>query len=123
VFVQPALIWRSTAGVIVRDWDVVVVDSLFGKAMTRSLIEEIQNITDDPVRLLINTPAHAEHVYTNHLFLSSTGVCSLRGREKLRGEFRLQQALHHESCARLFPDMVFSGGRSMMQYMIFTGGR
>ncbi len=49
VFVQPALIWYSTAGVIVRDRDAVVVDSLTNEAMTRSLIEEIRNITDNPV--------------------------------------------------------------------------
>jgi glyoxylase-like metal-dependent hydrolase (beta-lactamase superfamily II) len=120
VFVQPALIWHSTAGVIVRDRDVVVVDSLTNEAMTRSLIEEIRNITDNPVRLLINTHSHADHVYTNHLFPSATAVCSLRGREKTR-EFQLQQVLHDESFARLFPDMDFSGGRYTLQDMSFTG--
>lgn len=119
-FVQPALIWHSTAGVIVRDRDVVVVDSLTNEAMTRSLIEEIRNITDNPVRLLINTHSHADHVYTNHLFPWATAVCSLRGREKTR-EFQLQQALHEESFARLFPDMDFSGGRYTLQDMTFTG--
>ena len=119
-FVQPALVWHSTAGVIVGDRDVTVVDSLTNEAMTRSLLEEIRKVTDKPVRLLINTHSHADHVYTNHLFPSATVVSSQRGREKTR-EFQLNQALHQEAFARLFPDMDFSGGRYTLQDMTFTG--
>ena len=120
VFVQPALVWYSTAGVIVRDSDVVVVDSLTNEAMTRSLIEEIRKVTDNPVRLLINTHSHPDHVYTNHLFPTATTVCSARGREKTR-EFQLNQALHDEAFARIFPDVDFAGGRYTLQDMTFTG--
>ncbi|HOO78504.1 MAG TPA: MBL fold metallo-hydrolase [bacterium] len=119
-FVQPPLIWHSTAGVILRDRDVVVVDSLANEAMTRALLGEIRKITDNPVRFLINTHSHADHVYTNHLFPSATVVCSRRGWEKTR-EFQRRQALHTESFARLFPDMDFSGGRYTLQDAAFTG--
>jgi cyclase len=120
VFVQPALIWYSTAGVIVGDRDIVVVDSLTNEEMTRSLLEEIRKVTDKPVKLLINTHSHADHVYTNHLFPAATVVCSLRGREKTR-EFQLQQTLHDEVFARLFPNVDFAGGRYTLQDMTFTG--
>jgi glyoxylase-like metal-dependent hydrolase (beta-lactamase superfamily II) len=119
-FVQPALIWYSTAGVIVGEKDIVVIDSVTNQAMAQCLLEEIRKITDKPVKLLINTHSHADHVYTNHLFPSATVVCSLRGREKTR-EFQLQQTLHDEAFARLFPNVDFAGGRFTLQDMTFTG--
>jgi cyclase len=119
-FVHPALIWHGTAGVIVGDRDVTVVDSLTNETLARSLLEEIRKVTDKPVRLLINTHSHADHVYTNHLFPSAIVICSERGREKTH-EFQLNQALHDEAFARLFPDMDFAGGRYTLQDMTFTG--
>lgn len=123
VFVQPALIWYSTSGVIVGEQDVIVVDSLTNERMTRSLIEEIQKVTDNPVSLLINIHYHADadHVYTNHLFPSAKVLCSQRGREKTR-ESRLNQDAQDAAFARLFPDMDFAGGRYTLQDMTFTGG-
>lgn len=120
VFVQPALVWYSTAGVIVGERDVIVVDSLTNETMTGALLAEIHKVTDKPIRLLINTHAHADHVYTNHLFPTATVVCSQRGREKTR-EFQSNQALHDETFARLFPDVDFTGGRYTLQDMTFTG--
>ena len=119
-FVQPALVWHSNAGVIVGDRHVIVVDSLTNEAMTRSLLDEIRKVTDKPVKLLINTHSHPDHVYTNHLFPSAIVLCSQRGREKTR-EFQLSQALHAETFAQLFPDIDFSGGRYTLQDMTFTG--
>lgn len=119
-FVQPALIWYSAAGVIVGERDVIVVDSLINETMTESLLEHIRNVTDKPVRLLINTHSHPDHVYTNHLFPSATVICSEECREKTR-EFQLNQALHDETFARLFPDVNFAGGRYTLQDMTFNG--
>jgi cyclase len=120
VFVQPALVWYSTAGVIVGERDVIVVDSLTNEAMAGALLAEIRKVTDKPIRFLINTHAHPDHVYTNHLFHTATAVCSQRGREKTR-EFLSNQALHDETFARLFPDVDFTGGRYTLQDMAFTG--
>jgi cyclase len=119
-FVQPAIIWHSTSGVIVGDRDVIVIDSLTNEAMTRSLLDEIHKVTEKPVSLLINTHSPADHVYTNHLFPSATVVCSELGREKTR-EFQLKQTLHDETFARLFPEMDFAGGWYTLQDMTFTG--
>jgi len=120
VFVQPALIWHSTSGVIVGERAVIVVDSLTNETMTGSLLEEIRKVTDKPVKLLINTHSHADHVYTNHLFPSATVICSEKSREKTR-EFQLNQAVHDETFARLFPDVDFTGGRYTLQDMTFNG--
>ena len=54
-FLQPPLICYSSAGVIIGDRDVIVVDSLTNAAMTRSLLAEVHQVTDKPIRFLINT--------------------------------------------------------------------
>jgi hypothetical protein len=63
-FLQPPLIWYSSAGVIVGERGVIVVDSLANAAMTEGLRAEIRRVTDKPIRFLINTHSHADHVYT-----------------------------------------------------------
>ena len=61
VFLQPPLIWYSSAGVIVGDRDVIVVDSLTNAAMAERLRAEIRRVTDNPIRFLVNTHSHADH--------------------------------------------------------------
>lgn len=119
-FLQPALIWYSNAGVIVGDKDVIVIDSLTNEEMTCSLLEEIRRITDKPVRILINTHSHADHVYTNHLFPTATVISSCPGRAKTR-EFQQQQSLHDKTFKKLFPDVDFGGGCYTLQDMTFNG--
>lgn len=63
-FLQPPLICYSSVGVVVGDRDVIVVDSLTNAAMAESLMAEIRRVTDKPIRSLINTHSHFDHVYT-----------------------------------------------------------
>lgn len=120
VFLQPPLIWYSSAGVIVGEEHVVVVDSLSNAAMTGRLLEEIRRVTDRPVRFVINTHSHADHVYTNHMFVGATVISSARGREATR-EFQGVQARHDALFARLFPEVDLAGGRYTLQDVGFHG--
>jgi glyoxylase-like metal-dependent hydrolase (beta-lactamase superfamily II) len=120
-FLQPALVWYSNAGVIIGDRDVIVIDSLTNQAMTFALLEEIRRITDKPVRILINTHSHADHVYTNHLFPAATVISSGPGRAKTK-EFQQQQSLHDRTFKNLFPGVDFTDGRYTLQNMTFAGG-
>ena len=52
-FLQPPLICYSSAGVVIGDGDVIVVDSLTNAAMTQSLLTEIRRVTNKPIRFLI----------------------------------------------------------------------
>lgn len=117
---QPPLVWYSSAGVIVGDRDVVLVDTLTNAAMTRTLQAGIRRVTDRPVRFLINTHAHADHVYTNHLFPEATVICTHRGRERTRAN-REAQERHTSAFLRLFPDVDFEGGRYTLQDLAFSG--
>src|SRR5512139_1051745 len=119
-FLQPPLIWHSSAGVIVGERDVIVVDSLTNTAMTQSLRAEIRRVTDKPIRFLINTHSHADHVYTNHLFPEATVISTHRGRGQTEANQRVQEK-HHALFGRLFPDVDLRGGRYTLPDMSFSG--
>jgi glyoxylase-like metal-dependent hydrolase (beta-lactamase superfamily II) len=101
-FLQPPLICHSSAGVIVGDRDVLVVDSLTNAAMAQSLRTEIRGVTDKPIRFLINTHTHSDHVYTNHLFPEATVISTHRARDETKANRRLM--ILASSCE-------FTGGR------------
>ncbi len=119
-FLQPPLVWYSSAGVIIGDRDVIVVDSLTNAAMTQSLRAEIRRVTDKPIRFLINTHSHADHVCTNHLFPEATVISAHRGREETKANQK-SQVKHDALFAKLFSDVDFYGGRYTLQDMSFSG--
>ncbi len=119
-FLQPPLIWYSSAGVIVGEKDVILVDSLANAEMTGRLRAEIRRVTDEPVRFLVNTHSHADHVYTNHLFPEATVIGSQEGRRETEANRRVQKK-HDALLARLFSDVDLGGGRYTLQDMTFSG--
>jgi glyoxylase-like metal-dependent hydrolase (beta-lactamase superfamily II) len=119
-YLQPPLVCYSSAGVIVGDCDVIVVDSLTNAAMTRSLLAEIRRVTDKSIRFLINTHSHFDHVYTNHLFPEATVISTYRGREATEAN-RKAQDKHDALFAGLFSDVDLAGGRYTLQDLSFSG--
>lgn len=120
VFLQPALVWYSSAGVIVGDRDVIVIDSLTNAAMAERLRAEIRRVTDKPIRFLVNTHSHADHVFTNHLFPEAAVVSSHKAREATRANQAVQQEAD-AFLAELFADVDLRGGRYTPQDMTFSG--
>ncbi len=119
-FLQPPLIWYSSAGVIIGDRDVIVVDSLTNAVMTESLRAEIRRVADKPIRFLINTHSHVDHVYTNHLFPEATVISTHRAWEETKAN-RAVQGKHDALFAKLFPDVDLRGGRYTLQDLSFSG--
>ncbi len=120
VFLQPPLICYSSAGVIIGDRDVIVVDTLTNAAMTESLLAQIRRVTDKPIRFLINTHSHFDHVYTNHLFPKATVISTVRGREETEANRRVQDR-HDSLFAKLFSDVDLRGGQYTLQDVSFSG--
>jgi glyoxylase-like metal-dependent hydrolase (beta-lactamase superfamily II) len=56
---------------LVRDTDVVVVDAQFTRAATRETIAALRTITDKPVRYVITTHWHDDHVAGNQVYRDS----------------------------------------------------
>jgi cyclase len=64
---------RTNSGIIVNRDNVVVVDSPLLPSWGRDLVAEIRKITDKPVRYVINTHYHSDHVYGNQAILEAYG--------------------------------------------------
>jgi cyclase len=53
--------------------DVLVVDTHLRPSWARNLIAEIRKITDKPVRYVVDTHWHPDHVQGNQAYLSALG--------------------------------------------------
>ncbi len=64
----------SNGAFIVNQEDVVVVDTHYRPSWARDLISEIRKITNKPVRYVVNTHWHNDHVQGNQTYLSAFGA-------------------------------------------------
>jgi glyoxylase-like metal-dependent hydrolase (beta-lactamase superfamily II) len=78
----------SNAGFIVTDAGVVVVDALGSPALAQELLAEIRRVTDQPVRYVIVTHYHADHIYGLQAFQAAgaTVLAHAAGREYLNSD-------------------------------------
>jgi glyoxylase-like metal-dependent hydrolase (beta-lactamase superfamily II) len=78
----------SNAGFVVTDDGVVVVDALGSPALADELLAEIRRVTSQPVRYVIVTHYHADHIYGLQAFKAAgaTIVAHRAGREYLNSD-------------------------------------
>lgn len=78
----------SNAGFVVTNDGVVVVDALGSPALAEQLLAEIKRITPLPVRYVILTHYHADHIYGAQIFQAAgaTIVAHVLGREYMNSE-------------------------------------
>jgi cyclase len=114
-YIQPKGWFQNNTGLIVGDKEAIVVDSLTNKSMVENFISKIKTITKKPVRFLINTHMHGDHIYTNHYFPDATVISSSRCREVTK-----KTDPHEiELMKTLFPQMSFEDARITPQDMTF----
>jgi len=121
-----------TAGVIFTEVGSIVVDTLPFPQETRQL-REFALSRGGPVRYVINTHFHADHVYGTYLFKGATVIAHERCRQLLKrfGENSLRQAkLETPELAEVelcLPSVVFNGeltlrlGGKSVQLMLMPG--
>lgn len=78
----------SNAGFVVTDDGVVVVDALGSPRLAEDLIAQIRSITTQPIRYLVVTHFHADHIYGLQAFKAAgaTILAHPAGREYLASE-------------------------------------
>ena len=78
----------SNSGFVITNDGVVVIDALGSPALGKELIEAIRRLTEQPIRLVIVTHYHADHVYGLQEFkaIGATIVAHPEGREYLNSE-------------------------------------
>jgi len=89
----------SNAGFVVTDDGVVVIDALGSPALATALLAEIRRVTSQPVRYVIVTHYHADHVYGLQVFKAAgaTILAHTEGREYLNSDtarLRLEASRH-----------------------------
>ena len=97
----------SNAGLIVGSDRSIVIDSLGTIGFNQAFLGEIKKVTDKPVRYLVNTHHHGDHIYGNHLFTGATTICHTRCREEIikTGD------PDPERLSQVFPGLDFTGVR------------
>lgn len=93
----------SNAGFVVTGDGVVVIDALGSPALAEALIAEIRRITPQPIRYVIVTHYHADHIYGLQAFKAAgaTIVAHGAGREYLNSDAARQRL--EASRQELFP--------------------
>lgn len=83
----------SNAGFVVTDDGVVVVDALGSPTLAQELLAEIKRVTPQPVRYVIVTHYHADHIYGLQTFKAAgaTVLAHAKGREYLNSETARQR--------------------------------
>lgn len=76
--------WINNTGFLVGTQGVVSIDSSSTEARTRALLGAMAEVSDQPVRTLINTHHHGDHTFGNYLFGTATIVGQERSRAALQ---------------------------------------
>ncbi len=74
----------STGGVIIGEGGVLVIDSKMNEESVQQSIEAIKNVTDKPIRYLVNTHSDGDHIMGNRYFPQSVTVIA---HENCRNDF------------------------------------
>ena len=114
-YLQPFVFYSSNAGLIVGEKEAIVVDSLTNQYMIENFMGKIREVTDQPVRFLINTHPHGDHTYTNHFFTEATVLCSSPCRE---ATLQMPKDLI-EKARQEVPAMSFDGAKDTPQGLVF----
>ena len=72
--VYAAISDESNAGFVIGDDSVLVVDSFFEPDTAKALLDEIRRITPKPVRYLVNTHYHLDHVAGDRIFKDAGAI-------------------------------------------------
>jgi len=72
--VYAAISQESNAGFIIGDDAVLVVDSFFQPNTARALLSEIRKITPKPIRYVVNTHYHLDHVAGDQVFKDAGAI-------------------------------------------------
>ena len=115
----------SNAGFVVTKEGVLVVDALGSPALARELLEEIRRITPAPVRYVVLTHYHADHIYGLQVFkdAGATVIAHQAGRLYLNSDtaaLRLQASREElapavDAGTRLVPADRWIEGRTTLQ--------
>jgi cyclase len=75
---------EGNSTIIINDRDVIVVDATGSPRGARQIISKIKQLTDKPVRYLINTHGHGDHTLGNQEFVKNYPGCEIISYQETR---------------------------------------
>jgi cyclase len=79
----PGTWWINNAGFIAGSRGVVCIDTCATRRRTEDYLRQVRLVTNQPVRILVNTHHHGDHTFGNALLPEATVVAHERTREEL----------------------------------------
>ena len=102
-FIQPD--GATDAGFIVERDGVVVIDTLMTTTLANRLMAAVRAVTDAPVRHIVNTHWHGDHVFGNAVLPPAPIIAHDTCREDLLGEWDSHRAFLRDLYPMAWPDM------------------
>lgn len=88
----------SNAGIVINENDVLVVDSHATPAAAAALLRELREITDKPVRYVVNSHFHWDHAHGNQIYGDGVEVI---GHEFTRRQLETGASMNERALSRL----------------------
>ena len=102
----PGFYRQPNVVVIEREADVVVVDALFTQAGTREVVAAIRALTSKPVRWVVNTHPHDDHVTGNQVYRAAFPEAQLVAHPTTREEITTHGPRKREEFLAALPPSV-----------------
>ncbi|MFB3906351.1 MAG: MBL fold metallo-hydrolase [Acidobacteriota bacterium] len=105
------IVTHSNSLVLVTSTDTIIVDSHVTPLAARALIASVKELTDKPVRFLVNTHYHFDHVHGNEGFPAGVSIIGHEGtRQYLLGE-PLKDPIYLEAVSQMRSSVETIKGR------------
>lgn len=107
----PSLYFEPNALFIIGDRDVIVVDAQFSLASTRDVLAALRRLTSKPVRYVINTHGHDDHITGNQVYRDAFPGVEFIAHRGVRDDLRTKAKGRRESFVKTLPGtLAFFGG-------------
>ncbi len=102
-FIQPN--GATNAGFIVSEEGVLVIDSLMTPSLATRLLSEIRHLTKAPIRYLVDTHYHGDHVFGNQYFVPAPIIGHVNCRLELIEKFDANMNRYTSGRPELIPEL------------------
>jgi cyclase len=103
---RTGLYFQSNATFIVGDSDVVVVDAQFSQGATREVLAALRRLTSKPVRYLVDTHFHDDHVTGNQVWRDAFPGLEIVGHANMAADMATVGAQNRAGMTRALPGLL-----------------
>lgn len=95
----------TNSGFIVGEEGVLVIDSLMTPSLATRLLSAIRSVTKAPIRYLVDTHYHGDHVFGNQYFVPAPIIGHINSRRELIEKFDANMQRYRNTRPELIPEL------------------